>query len=82
MIYALPAPAVSSYKMPQCSVPGCTTQGGHKFPIGVEKCKEWVVAIQREEVGKRGKLWVPCKNARVCHGHFDASDYKDVNYYG
>jgi hypothetical protein len=70
--------------MPQCSVPGCHKQGGHKFPLkNKERLVEWLVAIKREEAGKRrGKMWKPGIGARVCSDHFDQNDYKHVNSYG
>jgi len=40
--------------IPQFSVPGCTRQGGHKFPLSNKPLLDkWVVAIKREEHGKR-----------------------------
>lgn len=69
--------------MPQCSVPGCTKQGGHKFPRkNPQLLKKWQVAIKREEPGKPGKLWQPGLSARVCSLHFNDDDYKTLNYYG
>lgn len=68
--------------MPQCSVPGCTKQGGHKFRLSNKPLLDkWIVAIKREEHGKKGRLWKRPKT-RVCHEHFDAIDYKTTNYYG
>jgi len=44
--------------MPQCSVPGCTKQGGHKFRLSNKPLLDkWIVAIKREEHGKKGRLW-------------------------
>jgi len=57
-----------SGRMPQCSVPGCTRQGGHKDPLSSKPLSDnWIVAIKREEHGKKGRLWKPTKNARMCH---------------
>jgi len=74
-----------SVTTPQYSLPSCTRQGGHKFPLSNRPkplLDEWIVAIKREKHGKKGRLWKPTKNARVCYEHFDASDYKTTNYYG
>ena len=70
--------------MPQCSVPGCSNQGGHKFPADKDMKKKWIVAIRRGEdgVGGTGKLWQPTVCARVCHFHFTATDYLSFNAYG
>lgn len=43
--------------MPQCSVPGCTKQGGHKFRLSNKPLLDkWIVAIKREEHGKKGPI--------------------------
>ncbi len=68
--------------MPQCSVPGCTKQGGHQFPANPKLCKQWVIAIKRDSPGSRGRLWEPGAAARVCSAHFDENDYVPYNYYG
>jgi len=40
--------------MPQCLVPGCTKQGGHKFRLSNKPLLDkWIVAIKREEHGKK-----------------------------
>ena len=68
--------------MPQCSVPGCTKMGGHKFPTRKELRKAWIVAIGRVDSKNQGKLWEPGIAARVCSAHFDQEDYKLTRYYG
>lgn len=68
--------------MPQCSVPGCTKQGGHCFPANGKLRKQWVIAIKRDSAGVRGRLWEPGTAARVCSAHFDKNDYVSSNYYG
>ena len=66
-------------QMPQCSVPGCHTDGGHRFPKDCDGNynKAWLIAIKRLEPtsGSIEKLWVPSKNSLVCHLHFKPSDY-------
>ncbi|XP_074649750.1 uncharacterized protein LOC141904982 [Tubulanus polymorphus] len=69
--------------MLHCSVPGCTNQGGHKFPFGNKaRLKQWIFAIKWEDPKICGKLWQLTKNARVCQDHFDQRDYPSKNYYG
>ena len=68
--------------MPQCSVPGCTQQGGHKFPNDSLLRKAWIIAIKRDHPGKKGKMWIPCQTARVCHSHFKDDDFVAKNFYG
>ena len=68
--------------MPQCSAPGCTQQGGHKFPTDKVALRAWVIGIRRADAHKRGDLWQPGPAARVCHRHFTESDYKPTNFYG
>lgn len=65
--------------MPQCSVPGCSVQGGHTFPsdrTGSTLRRDWVVAIRRADAKKKGKNWEPGVAGRVCSRHFSEQDYK------
>jgi hypothetical protein len=68
--------------MPQCSVPGCTKQGSHKFPTDIRRRRLWLKAIKRDEPVGRGRVWQPGPVARVCEHHFNSDDYVSFNYYG
>ena len=68
--------------MPQCSVYGCTRMGGHKFPKYICVKKLWVLALNRQQIGKVETLWQPGIAARVCSRHFSAQDYEIVNRCG
>ena len=72
----------NTVKMPQCSVPGCTDMGGHKFPTNKKLRKAWIVAFRRADSKNQGKLWEPGIAARVCTAHFVQEDYKQTRYYG
>ncbi len=63
-----------------CSVPGCSNRGGHEFPADIDRRKDWVIAIRRDN-GKGG-LWEPTKWSVVCQAHFKAEDYKTVTAFG
>lgn len=68
--------------MPQCSVPECSKQGGHKFPEDVKLRKAWVLAIKRSDSVNKTKLWTPAKHARVCHLHFKETDFHTQSTHG
>ena len=71
----------STGSMPQCAVPGCTKQNGFKFPKNQTVCKQWVIAIKREDPLKKSELWTPNKFAVVCPSHF-REDYQTTNCHG
>lgn len=60
----------------RCCVPGCSSTGGHRFPVDVAMELKWRVAVRRQGVNK--SLWKPGKGAVVCHQHFKPSDYKST----
>ena len=68
--------------MPQCSVPQCTNQGGHQFPSDSRLRRQWIIAIKRDELIGRDRMWIPGPAARVCSKHFVNDDYVTINYYG
>lgn len=65
-----------------CSVPGCVGIGGHIFPKSPMKKKAWVIAIKRESMSSKGKLWEPSSGAVVCRKHFKDDDYRQLNKKG
>lgn len=58
-----------------CCVPLCSGRGGASFPQDPASKNAWRLAIKRLDPESLTKLWMPTKNARVCHVHFKETDF-------
>ena len=69
--------------MPQCSVPLCTNQGGHRFPKArPQVLRDWLIKIKRDRPDRQGTIWVPGPAAVVCKSHFTEDSYVQTSYHG